>query len=200
MMPKMADDPTGKVVNFDPQRRGGNSEQQWEARSRYPPEAFIVPGQDHTGQSERVFCRVTPSLAREIAVIFESRKFPFRTKGDLMRWCVKVGVERLLEMEPSPGSIMAQVDTIDTVLREESEHVRFGQLFDNVASVIGTYVQAGAHGEARRVLFEVRAKVERIGNQYWRERYLKELGTRFGHLISNAAGVPLGIHLDDGEE
>jgi hypothetical protein len=70
-----------------------------------------------------------------------------------------------------------------------------------VAAVIGTYVQANAQGEARRVLADVRGRINRIGNAYWRDRYLKELDTRFGHLMQGVAGAPLGLHqIDEGDD
>lgn len=156
-------------------------------RDKYRPEDFIVPGQDHNGNSMRVWCRVIPMLDRAVDVMFSSRKFPFKSKGDLIRWCIKLGVERLEEMEPVNGSVMTQVDAMLGVLRDEQLNHSFLTLFHTMNTTVGMHVQAQAFGEARRVIALMRFQILKMQNGYWRDRYLKELDEKFGHLMKGHA-------------
>jgi hypothetical protein len=154
-------------------------------RGKYAPEQFIVPGQDQNGNSMRVWCRVVPLLDRAMDVLFSSHKFPFKSKGDLMRWCIKVGVERLEDMEPCVGSVLAQVDAMLLALKDEQMQHSFISIFNTMAETI-----------------VMRSHIERMNDGYWRSRYLAEMETKFGHLMksSNVRGAGLGDHMDSGPD
>ena len=169
-------------------------------RGKYPPEAFIVPGQDQNGNSIREWCRVVPMLDRAMDVIFASRKFPFKSKGDLMRWCIKVGVERLDEMEPVCGSVLVQVDAMMSILRDEELNHAFMTVFNTMSQTVGMHVQAQAIGEARRVVTMMRTQIGKMEDGYWKKRYMKELDTKFSHLLKGVAGVGLSEHSDQGPD
>lgn len=170
--------------------------------AKYRPEAFIVPGSDQNGNSLRVWCRVVPLLDRAIDVLFGSHKFPFKSKGDLVRWCIKRGVEELNGMEPMVGSTMAQVNAIMALLRDEQAKHEFLTLFNTMSAAIGDHIQAQALGEARRMVSEVRHLIMGMQDGYWRGRYIKELEDRFGHLLSgkSVAGAGVGSHTDSGPD
>lgn len=167
--------------------------------NKYRPEDFIIPGQDQNGNSIREFCRVVPLLDRAMDVIQGSRKFPFRTKGDLMRWCIKTGVERLDKMEPIAGSVLAQCEAMLGILRDEELNHAFLTVFHTMVATIGMHVQAQALGEARRVIATMQGQIQRMQDGYWRTRYLKELDDKFGHLMrGHEAGM--GEFMDGAHE
>lgn len=167
-------------------------------RGKYAPEDFIIPGQDAQGNSVRVWCRIMPLLDRAVDILFASRKFPFKSKGDLIRWCIKVGVDRLDDMEPCVGSILAQAEAMMAALRDEQLNHSFVAVFETMASTVGAHVQAQAIGEARRVVTMMQSHIDRMEPGYWRDRYSRELDTRFGYLLRGAAGASLGQHTDSG--
>lgn len=176
----------------------GSHSQSTEYRIKYRPEDFIVPGQDSNGNSARVYCRVVPLIERAIDVIMGSRKFPFKSEGDLIRWCVKRGVEELDGMEPMVGSVMAQVDAMMSILRDEELNHTFLTVFDRMVQTIGMHVQAQATGEARRVAYAMREQILKMEEGYWRDRYIRELDTKFGYLLNADGAVMSGF--DDREE
>lgn len=161
---------------------------------KYAPESFIIPGQDQNGNSMREYCRVVPLLDRAIDVLVGSKKFPFKSKGDLMRWCLKVGVDSLNEMEPMLGSVTAQVDAIHSILRDEMLNNEFMTVFNSMANTIGMHIQAQELGEARRLVSMIKSKVESMDSGYWRKRYLGEMEKRFGYLLhgDKVAGAGMG--------
>lgn len=167
-------------------------------KDKYKPEEFIIPGQDQNGNSVRLWCRVVPLLDRAIDVLFSSRKFPFKAKGDVMRWCIKVGAERLNEMEPIAGSVLAQVDAMMSVLRDEEHNHAYLTVFNTMQATIGMHIQAQALGEARRVISTMHGMIMKMEDGYWRNRYIKELEAKFGHLLKGnlVEGAGMGTFMD----
>jgi hypothetical protein len=46
----------------------------------------------------------------------------------------------------------------------------------------------------------MRTQIMKMEDGYWRKRYLKELDTKFGHLLQGVAGAGLGEHVDSGPD
>jgi hypothetical protein len=156
---------------------------QQEVDSGYNPADFIIPGSDHQGHSERVYCRVQPQHARAMSKILAAHKFPFRTTGDLMRWCIVRGVRVLDKMRPMPGFIGA-ADAINEVLKQQLYMQEFLAMFQTMTSVIQTHIANGAEGEARKMLSVVLGHIRRMEDEpYWRKKAEDEVRLRFGHLM-----------------
>lgn len=167
------------VPEDDPEGVGGWSN---EVDSGYNPADFIIPGSDHQGHSERVYCRVQPQHARLMSKILNAKKFPFRTMGDLQRWCIVRGLKVLDRIEPMPG-FMGMADAINEVLRQETYLQEFNQMFNTMSGVIQSHIAAGATGEARRLLSIVLQHISKIDEHYWRKKAEEEVKTRFSHLL-----------------
>lgn len=164
----------------DPKSQGG-----WdpEMDGGYSPSDFIIPGSDHQGHSERVYCRLQPQHARLMSKIMSSRKFPFRTQGDAMRWAIVRGLKVLDKMDPMPG-FMGMADTINEVLRQEQYLQEFKQMFNTMAQVIQAHISSGAEGEARKLLTIVLGHIRNMqAEPFWQKRAEEEVRTRFGHLM-----------------
>lgn len=163
----------------DPAMAGGFTS---EVDSGYAPSDFIIPGSDHQGHSERVYCRVQPQHARAISKIISTRKFPFRTGGDLMRWCIVRGVKVLDRLEGVNG-FMGMADTINEVLKQEIYMQEFMSMFNTMSSVIQAHMAAGAEGEARKLLGTVLLNIRKIDEPYWKAKAESEVKVRFAHLL-----------------
>jgi len=73
--------------------------------------SFIIPSKDANGNTERLQCRITPSMARQMSIILASKFFPYRTQSDIIRHALNHLFHYLDELEPVP-SITAQLDII----------------------------------------------------------------------------------------
>lgn len=153
----------------------------------YNPADFIIPASDHQGHSERVFCRVQPQHDRAMSEIMKKRHFPFRTQGDLMRWCIVRGLKVLNRLDPMPGFI-GMADAINDVLRQEMYLQEFVEMFNKMASVVQTHINNGAEGEARKLIAVILGHVRKIDEEYWRKKCEGEIGNRFGHLLEGGEG------------
>jgi hypothetical protein len=165
----------------------------------YNPADFIIPASDHQGHSERIFCRVQPQHERAMSVIMKSRRFPFRTTGDLIRWAVVRGVKVLNRMEPMPG-FLGMADAINETLRQEMYIQEFMQMFGTMTGVIQTHIAAGAEGEARKLIATVLGHVRKIDEVYWRKKCEEEIGSRFGHLLEGQTKKKVKVTQTEGGE
>lgn len=161
---------------------------------KYREEEFIIPAQDTKGHSERFFCRIPPGMMRDLKIIKESKRFPFRTMGDIGRVAIKLMIELLQNMEPIP-SVNQQVDTIAGLVRDEEWHQEFVGTFELVGRAINRYIAAGEGNQARRLLMKIRDEIRAMPKGYWRSKYWKELNTKYGHILKDA-----GAKLDEGED
>lgn len=156
--------------------------------SKYDPADFIIQASDAKGHSERVWCRMQPGHDRQLDVILRSRKFPFRTKGDIIRWAVVRGLRILEQMEEVP-SIMKQVDMMMDVLADEQIHHEHMVVFEKTRERVAAYIGSNSIGQARRLVSILKMRADGIPDDYWRGLYLERLEKEFGYLLESNNGT-----------
>jgi hypothetical protein len=160
----------------------------------YKPEDFICAPADSRGISYRLTFRVMPDIEKSLDQIVASNRFPFSTRGDVLRWCTREGIRALANMEPVT-SVTKRIDTVSAVLAEEKAHSEFMQIFDALESSVGKYMADQAPDQAARVLALTKHHFDQMPEGHWRSRYLDELHKRFGPLMAKK-----GITLMKGED
>jgi hypothetical protein len=157
----------------------------------YRPEDFICSPADSRGVSYRVTCRVMPDIEKGLDQMVASGKFPFQTRGDVMRWCFREGLRALGKMDPVT-SVTKRIDLVSSILAEETAHAEFMHIFDAIEENVNKYMADQAHEQAVRVIALAKHNFEQMPEGHWRERYLKELQKRFGQLMQGK-GVALKV-------
>lgn len=167
-------------IDDDPQSSGGYDP---EVDSGYFPPDFIIPGSDHQGHSERIYCRVQPQHARALSKVLNGHHFPFRTVGDVMRWAIVRGLKVLDRLEPMPGFI-GMADAINEILKQQLYMQEFVGMFNTMTTVIQQHIAAGAEGEARKLLTVVLGHIRKMEDEpYWKKKCEEEVNNRFAHLM-----------------
>lgn len=151
---------------------------------------YIIPAQDAKGHHARLYCRTIPAVARMVADVHASRKYPFRTVGDLVRWCIVHGTKRLAA-GAGINTVTAHADAMIAVFQDEEFQLQFMEFFGYMQRITNTYVEASAAGEARRVAALARAQIEAMPDGYWKDKYREELLRRYSTLL-NAADIAPG--------
>lgn len=167
----------------------------------YDPAEFVIPAGDHQGHSERVWCRVQPLHERQVDIVLRSKQFPFRTKGDVVRWCVVRGLKMLEALEPNAiKGFMQQADTIQEMLRDEMYMQEFMGMFDTLQKVVNQHIGMGSQGEAARLVAQTKFHLDQIeGEPNWKRKALDKLASQFGHLL-NQRPVGLDSFVHDEEQ
>lgn len=156
-------------------------------KGKYDPSDFIIPAQDHQGHSEREWARVMPSVDRTISTIVGSRRFPFKTKGDLIRWCIVRGTKVLEKMEPMPGFV-GRSEAIMDMLRDEIYMQEYTNMFQTLQRVVDGYVSMGESAQAKRLVAQTKAKILAMEEEFWRNKCLQMLAQKFSHLGGGSTG------------
>ena len=164
----------------------------------YDPQEFRVPGTDSSGHHDRIWCRIMRGELMQVRAIFESHRFPYRTEGDLMRHAIYRLIRYLDGLEVLPSNTR-QVDMMIEVLRQEEFQQDFINVFENMNNVVANHLATGAEGEARRVLATIINHVDGMPEGYWKGRYRKEIGDKFGHLLDSGKSMSLLGEMDEGE-
>lgn len=156
--------------------------------NNYNPDDFRVPANDSLGHSEREWFRIQPGHDRQLDTIATSKLFPYRSKGDIIRHAVKRHLDWLETLQPVP-SVMAQVDAVLEIVREDEYNSDYQEVFDRLGDGVGRYMAGGQVDMARSLVSRVMASIDRMPEGGWRDRYLSELNARFGNLLQMGSGV-----------
>lgn len=155
---------------------------------RIPSSEFIVPTQDAKGHSARIGCRIPPQMLHQIEKIINSRKFPWDTNSDFMRWCIFRGQNEAGDIldDDRIDNTRAQINAMINILREEEEMATFNTVIDRTERVVSGMLAQGNHTPAKKLVKELLAQIEEISDAYWRRRYKTEVERRFGHIVNPA--------------
>lgn len=163
-------------------------------RSKIKEEDFVVPSSDPRGRSSLLQFHCLPWIERELQEILLQRKFPFRTKADIIRWAVLWGLQRLDTFEPSPGFLAWAEDQIqllrDELYRAESStyertldalveyHLKEGT---NVSMIHAALIVQEAYHRAKKIKQTVYKKKMLV---HIRNTYPKLLAYEFSRVVS----------------
>ena len=152
---------------------------------------YRISASDNQGHSARHWFRTIPQMARQVEQVVAGKKFPYRTKGDLLRHALHRHIQWLVS-QGAITSVTGQVDAILEIMRDEEMNSDFIMVFDKMNERINGHLGAGATGEAVRLIRLVQDYVKVMPEGHWRERYTREIEMKFGHLVSGQDKAKLG--------
>ena len=165
----------------------------------YDPDSFIIPAQDTKGHKERLQFYAQPGHVNQVAAIVASRKFPFRTRGGLMRWCLDIGLKRLEQIDESIPGVTSQVDAIIEVVKWEQFQLEMNQVLERLSGLASDLVAKGDTDEAKRVVLKIRRFISQMPEGYWRNRWVREIKERFAYILDRVEQASL-LKLSTDEE
>lgn len=123
-------------------------------------------------------------MLRQISAIVASKRFPFRTDGDVYRWAVWVGIQLLDHLEPTPNTFICRIDAANAIIREQVYLQEYAATLNELDRAVQSYMAMNARGQAVKMIAQVQHQYSKIEEDYWRERLLREVKERFGHLMA----------------
>jgi hypothetical protein len=157
---------------------------------KYDFSEFVFPSNDLDGRSVRLCLRVPHLLDQALEEVKESGKFPFDLKDDVVRWCLHEGLRKLDSMEACV-SVMPLLEITVTLAQAKFDQEMFQDFFTNLDSAIFGLCNSGYQTHsARRVVKAIEELVLCMPLSRHRNRYLRGLRKRWGHLLIGSTEQP----------
>lgn len=158
---------------------------------------FQIPASDTKGHSARHWFRCIPAMARQVEQIIQSRAFPYRTKGDLLRHALHRHMRWLNTISPVQ-TVSGQVDTILEIMRDEEMNSDFSLVFNKVDERINNHLSMGENKEASRLILVIQSHINSMPEGFWKNKYKARVASKYGRLIGKTERASIG-DMEDGE-
>jgi hypothetical protein len=161
-----------------------------EQQLQYDLDEWLVHGRDDHGSSARMSCNVPPHIERELDVILQSRRFPYRTMSDIMRHALVRHQQWLHELESEmPKHILGAMEAVVEVTRDTEMRTRLSDTFASLNRQIEQALGDGDVVEAMRVMTLAKAKVRAVPDTRWRKNWLEQFSRKYGNYLTPGAAV-----------
>jgi hypothetical protein len=139
---------------------------------RYQFDRFIVPASDHRGHSVERLLRIQPGLDRQLQVIVQSQKFPYRTWQEAARHGILRHVRYCRQIEPElPMHWVAGVEASDEVIRDDEFRSLTEEVFIKLEARVHEHLERGDLREVQRLLSLIFFKIDKVADCAWKRRF-----------------------------
>ncbi len=158
-------------------------------RGKYDPADFNVPPELEKGRSSRIQAYIQSGHDRALNVIARSGVFPFEKDTDVIRWCIKVGLEELDRLEPQLiNSVMRRANVSIELAKEEIERQKFLETMDSTRTAVHAHLGRGDEGMARdlveRIYKQIRSMPDAPDRELrWKLKYLEQFERDFKQFL-----------------
>lgn len=157
---------------------------------KYDWDEFVIPSRDQKGMSSRAIFRIQPGHQRQAEIFLASRRFPYRTIGDLFRHAIDRHLKYLQSLEPGDLSMLGAVDQISYMIRDDQFWGEMEGVFKSMADRTQMYLDRGDYGDARRIMAQIRTAIDDIPDYQWRVRYRQRFTQQFGSFLTPGEAAP----------
>jgi len=135
------------------------------------PAQFRVSGVDSKGHTQRVWASVQPMHVQTMDILIQSKKFPYRTRGDFIRHALIRHIHWLEKIHRPINSVTGALDAMNALLRDAEFRAEFTEYLGRLNKQIKALVKENDEPAARRLLLETLRCVESMPEGYWRDKY-----------------------------
>jgi hypothetical protein len=137
----------------------------------FEPSDLIIPAFDHNAKTpEIVNFHLHPGQVQMINSLLDSGRYPFRDRGDIIRWSIAFGTYTLFGTLPS---VFVLTEAKMAILMHEC----FKCQKDCLADSVSKYLARGDKEGARRVVKLSLEEYQRISHEYFRDLWMSTLHT-----------------------
>ena len=161
---------------------------------------FLIPASDSKGKSAQVQFRVQPSHIRQLEVILQSRRFPYKTLSDMLRHAV-VGHLKWLEMQkPDPDSMLWKILAMDEILKDQEIDATFDKTMAVMDEAIRRHINGGDEDRAKALVRDMWSRLQTANDGHLKMSYCRKMRKAYGHLLPKK-GEPLSfMDMDDTDD
>ena len=153
----------------------------------YDINEFLCAGQDDRGNSMRLFFRCPPLMERDLEVLRDSKRFPYRTVSDIVRHAVYRHIHWLHALEREiPQHFMSGLDGVMEVTRDHEMRAGMESTFQKLDQMIDAALAVADTMEALRLMTTARNKIVKLPDTRWKKRWLEKFSRKYGHHFTGA--------------
>lgn len=154
-----------------------------------PPEEstgeFYVPAHDAQGHSVNMSARCPPQVKSQIALMIASRRFPWQTDSEFVRWCIYRGLRYVgdLNRDDKLSNLQVLFNATVRTAQVQNEFMAYRSVVEQVAATIKELLFCGATEKAKEMIRECYSHAHRMDDDFWRKRYTQDIEQRFSDLL-----------------
>lgn len=149
------------------------------------PAQFRVPSVDSKGHTVRAWASVQPMHLQTIDILVQSKKFPYRTRGDFIRHALVRHIHWLEKIYQPLNSVTGALDAMNALLRDAEFRQEFREFFGKLKKQIKSLIAEGDEQAARKLVLEVMRCIADMPDGYWRDKYTAEVNEEFKELLDS---------------
>lgn len=139
------------------------------------PAQFRVSGTDSKGHTARVWANIQPMHVNTLDILLQSAKFPYRTRGDLIRHALIRHIHWLEGIHQPLNSVTGAIDAMNAMLRDAEFRAEFVEMIGKIVKQVEGLVSEDDIPAARRLLLGIMRSVSTMPDGYWKDKYEKTL-------------------------
>lgn len=152
---------------------------------------YSIDASDEKGHNTQVGLRVPPGWMAYIETVIESRKFPFKNKGYLMRGALFFFFHYLETLEDIPNTTLGQLDAMERLLTHNAILRTVSKIMPLLEQIVNEYRLADGDNVALTIVLQILDLAKDIPDKYWRKRITGQIKTKYGDLIAKADSASL---------
>lgn len=134
---------------------------------------FCLSASDERGHSVPMSVRVSPDMSMQLEIILASKKWPFRTKGDVIRTAVLKYMKYLEKENPIPGSVLGHILAMNEVVKWNEAQKQFLETITNAEGLIRGMMHSDPD-IARTVVLNIKDAIDKMPDSPWRDKFVRE--------------------------
>lgn len=166
---------------------------------QYDQNEFIIPVAGEDGGSMPMAFRCQPIYDRQITEMIAAKKFPYLSKGDVLRHALHRHLDYLHKLEPTLGTYIPMIEAINTSVRAQQDMIAFNNTLEAVANTVNSLIAIGMEQKAREIVASTWHQVQRFRDEAWREKFLSLIRAKFANMIPDGSGISLLGLASDGQ-
>lgn len=148
---------------------------------------FIIPPSDDKGHSAHNTFRCPPTWVRQLDRILTSGKFPYQSRGDIIRHAIYRHFKHLESLGEVPQSLLGQIAVAVNLLQEDKRNEEFRDLLVMLEERVAFHATKGSVGEARRLVLQTLGAVNQMPEGWWKSHFYDEIRKKYQWLVDQGA-------------
>ena len=163
-------------------------------------DSFKVPTSDEKGHNVHIAFRCMPLWAGHLDKIVSSQKFPYVSRGDVIKHAILRHFHWLEALEEVPGSVLGQIQLMVDLIEDDLRQQGFETVMEGLKERVSYHMNNGDLGQARRQVLQATKCVEEMPRGFWRDKFQRELKRGYKELMGTAPKARLNKVQKEEEE